>query len=387
MKRTISVMLGKGSVNHNSRAFTAENVDKERSQYNIEYYNAPIRQVYHELFDDAVKRYNEKQTRNDRRIDDYFEKIRTGKQEKPFKEMIIQVGNKDDMSAISEDGQLATVVLNEFMRSFETRNPQLKVFSAHLHMDEATPHLHIDFIPFTTGSTRGLDTRVSLKKALEAQGFKGGSRGNTEWDQWVLSEKEKLSAIMLEHGIEWEQRGTHREHLSDWNDKKEQRQKEVEALDHTLVDSKKELTKVKAEIKHHEDKQVFIAQNAQHYDDDPEYQLPEPKPLMSAKTYHEKFAAPLFQKLKNVIRSMLSQYFEKVRELTSSLNSAKKQVWNLSDEVKYYEKDNSRLKAIEKDYGRLRRFLGGEQVDDIVTAVKEQEIVAKPARKAVHYER
>ena len=100
------------------------------------------------------------------------------------------------MCADSEDGQLAATVLDEYMRGFQERNPQLRVFSAHLHMDEATPHLHIDFVPFTTGSKRGLDTRVSLKQALAAQGFKGGTRGDTEWSQWVRSEKEQLAAVM-----------------------------------------------------------------------------------------------------------------------------------------------------------------------------------------------
>ena len=53
-------------------------------------------------------------------------------------------------------------------------------------MDEATPHLHIDFVPFTTSSKRGLDTRVSLKQALAAQGFKGGSRGDTELTEQLI---------------------------------------------------------------------------------------------------------------------------------------------------------------------------------------------------------
>ncbi len=91
------------------------------------------------------------------------------------------------------------------MHDFEKRNPNLRVFSAHLHMDEATPHLHIDFIPFTTNSKRGLETRVSLKKALEAQGFIGGSRSDTEWNQWVASEKKKfyhkLCLSMVLNGI------------------------------------------------------------------------------------------------------------------------------------------------------------------------------------------
>ena len=204
MKRTISEMVGKGSITHNNRDFIAENVDGERTKNNITYCNEKIQDVYHELFDEALQKYNEKQTRSDRVIADYYEKIRTGKQEKPFHEIILQIGDKDTMGAETENGELAKKILDRYMHDFEKRNPNLRVFSAHLHMDEATPHLHIDFIPFTTNSKRGLETRVSLKKALEAQGFIGGSRSDTEWNQWVASEKEVLSQIMLEHGIEWD---------------------------------------------------------------------------------------------------------------------------------------------------------------------------------------
>jgi len=194
-------MVGKGSVNHNSRKFKAENVDADRSHLNIDYCNESIKQVYHELFDEALERYNAKQTRADRKIENYYEKIRSSKQEKPFHELILQIGDKENMNAESENGQLARQVLDEYYRGFQERNPQLRVFSAHLHLDEATPYLHIDFVPFTTGSKRGLDTRISLKQAPAAQGFKGGSRGDTEWSQWVLSEKQQLAAVMERYGI------------------------------------------------------------------------------------------------------------------------------------------------------------------------------------------
>ena len=169
MKRTISAMRGKGSLTHNRRDFIAENVDSSRTPLNVEYRNEDIRTVYHELFDGALARYNEKQTRKDRVIDDYYEKIRTGKQEKLFEELIIQIGNKDDMNASSENGQLARQMLDEYMQSFQQRNPTLRVFSAHLHMDEATPHLHVDFVPVATEQSRGLSTRVSKKQALKQQ--------------------------------------------------------------------------------------------------------------------------------------------------------------------------------------------------------------------------
>lgn len=246
IKRTISVMLGKGSVSHNSRKFKAENIDGERTSQNITYCNEPIKQVYHNLFDDALVSYNEKQKRADRRIDNYYEKIRTGKQEKLFHEVILQIGNKDNMAAISEDGQLAAKVLDEYMRDFQQRNPNLHVFSAHMHMDEATPHLHIDFVPFATNSKRGLETRVSLKQALAEQGFAGGARGDTEWSQWVRSEKEQLSQVMGRHNIEWEQLGTHDEHLSVVNFKKEERAKEVKVLEKSISKLQKQQLDVQA---------------------------------------------------------------------------------------------------------------------------------------------
>ena len=121
MKRTISFMTGKGSVNHNSRKFHAKNIDSERSYLNVEYCNEDVKDVYHELFDEALVRYNEKQTRSDRKIDDYYDKICFGKQEKPFHEIILQIGDKDNMGATTENGQLAAKVLDEYMRDVTLR--------------------------------------------------------------------------------------------------------------------------------------------------------------------------------------------------------------------------------------------------------------------------
>lgn len=223
-------MTGKGSLNHNSRKFHAKNTDPNRTHWNVEYCNEDIKDVYHELFDEALKRYNDKQTRKDRKIDDYYEKIRSGKQEKLFHEVILQIGDKDNMRSETMEGQLAAKILDEYMKGFQERNPTLRVFAAHLHLDEATPHLHIDFIPYVTGSKRGLDTRVSLKQALSSLGFKGGSRSETELNQWVQSEKEKLAMVMRENEIEWEQKGTHEPHLSVLDYKKKVREQEVEEL-------------------------------------------------------------------------------------------------------------------------------------------------------------
>ena len=360
-------MTGKGSVNHNSRKFHAKNTDSERSCLNVEYCNENVKDVYHELFDEALAWYNEKQTRSDRRIDDYYEKIRSGKQEKPFHEIILQIGDKDNMGAKTENGQLAAKVLDKYMRDFQRRNPTLRVFSAYLHMDEATPHLHIDFVPYTTGSKRGLDTRVSLKQALSALGFKGGTRRETELNQWVAYEKEQLAAVMLEHGIEWEKKGTHEKHLSVLDFEKKERAKEVAELEKSISDGKERLSDI--QIQHRkavqeteqirqkgeairqevselsetsdllkeqattlaEDKKKLLSDNVKlekqqkklqqdiekmvqskavmernihAYDEDEKWQLPEPAALMSAKAYKDKKAFPLVEKLKETIKAL-----------------------------------------------------------------------------------
>ena len=108
-------MTGKGSVNHNSRKFHAKNTDPKRSHWNVEYCNQDIQEIYHELFDEALERYNVKQTRKDRKIENYYEKIRSGKQEKPFHEIILQIGNKNDMGAETPDGQIAARICDEYM--------------------------------------------------------------------------------------------------------------------------------------------------------------------------------------------------------------------------------------------------------------------------------
>lgn len=241
IERTISGMLGKGSFNHNNRSFSAKNVDSNRTYLNVAYCENNIKQVYRELFDEALERYNAKQTRSDRKIADYYEKIRTGKQEKLFHEVIFQIGNKEDMNVRSSGGEIAKDILEEFAKNFQDRNPNLRVFSSHLHMDEETPHVHIDFIPFTSDSKRGLDTRVSMKGALAIMGFKGGTRGATEWNQWMENEKQELALIMGKYGIEWKQLGTHNKHLSVLDYEKQERAKEVDKLEQRIDEKQEEL--------------------------------------------------------------------------------------------------------------------------------------------------
>ena len=366
-------MVGKGSVNHNSRTFTAENVDRDRTHLNIDYCNEPIKKVYHDLFDEALSRYNAAKTRKDRQIPDYYEKIRTGKQEKLFHELILQIGNKDDMSATGEYAELARTILDEYYQGFQERNPFLRVFSAHLHMDEATPHIHIDFVPFTTGSKKGLDTRVSLKQALANQGFKSKGRGDTEWNQWVLSEKRALAQVMQRHGIEWEQKGTHEQHLSVLDYKKQERAKEVAELDEQIEEKKLEVKGLKATISSMEEVQVDLNKIEKQLSTDPQFQLPEPQGLITAKSYKKKFVDPLIKKLKSLVKTVLARCFEGW-ENYHRINNLNGKLYRENEDLRY---DNAKLKEVNgmlreqnKAYQLLEKVFGKRQLNDLVEQAK-----------------
>lgn len=421
-------MTGKGSVNHNSRKFHAKNIDSERSYLNVEYCNEDVKDVYHELFDEALVRYNEKQTRSDRKIDDYYDKICFGKQEKPFHEIILQIGDKDNMGATTENGQLAAKVLDEYMRDFQRRNPTLRVFSAYLHMDEATPHLHIDFVPYTTGSKRGLDTRVSLKQALSALGFKGGTRSETELNQWVQHEKKQLAEIMLERGIEWEQKGTHEKHLSVLDFKKKERAKEVAELEakkesleehnvaileisekwlgelenleqeiHSAQEIREEADKkaevAKKEAARYEKKLVEIApmvkdmeRFAVKYSYDPEEVLPEAGTLESGKSYREKKAKPLIGKIITVLRAVYREYLSvsnRFEKLQDAYNREQDRNERLKNRLEEFLGENRELRTIATDFGRVRTVMGAEQVNAVIDRAKQQEQIEAEQKRAV----
>lgn len=374
MQRTISAMVGKGSVNHNSRKFKAENVDADRSHLNIDYCNESIKKVYHELFDEALERYNAKQTRADRKIANYYEKIRSSKQEKPFHELILQIGDKENMSAESENGQLARQVLDEYYYGFQERNPNLYVFSAHIHMDEATPHLHIDFVPFTTGSKRGLDTRVSLKQALAAQGFKGGSRGDTEWSQWVLSEKEQLATVMKRYGIEWEQKGTHEKHLSVLDYKKQERAEEIEQLESKIIDKQTEFETLSKRIQNFDKGTDSLSQMQSALENAPEYQLPEPQGFMTAKSYKSKVVEPLIKRLKSLIKTLMVRCFQAIDDY-QRLNQTNASLYRSNEKLRNHNKqltaDNNRLREEVKDYKLLRKVFDSEQIDSLLEQARQ----------------
>ena len=432
LKRTISGMIGTGSLAHNRREFIAENVDSDRVQLNICYQNENLKEVYKELFDEAVERYNIGK-RKDRQITNYYEKIRQGKQEKLFHEVIFQIGNREDMAVGTAEGGQAVKVLDEYAKDFQKRNPTLRVFGCYLHQDEATPHLHIDFIPYVTDwKGKGMDTRVSLKQALKSLGFQGGNKHDTELNQWMNHEKEVLAGIAKEHGIEWEQKGTHEEHLDVYNFKKKERKKEVQKLEQEkefLTAENEELTAQIAESRADiqilkDDKELAIKakQEAEQKAGNAEKELksledrreqlqpimdnvskeikeygtvktllPEAGTLERAVTYRDKKIKPLFLQLKNKVAAMAAQ----VKELTKEVENWKgkyqrlKQNYNdIQRELNDMRKDNRKLseekvilQGVSDRYDRVVRVLGIETVEDVVQQdIKEQKELEEQRR-------
>ena len=417
MKRTISGMIGAGSLAHNRRDFIAGNVDLDRVHLNICYQNENLKQVYKELFDESVERYNVGK-RKDRQITNYYEKIRQGKQEKLFHEVIFQIGNCEDMATGSPNGELAVKVLDEYIQDFQKRNPTLRVFSCYLHQDEATPHLHIDFVPYVTGwKGKGMDTRVSLKQALKSLGFQGGNKHDTELNQWMNHEKEVLAEIAKHHGIEWEQKGTHEEHLDVYNFKKKERKKEVQELEQEkeyLTAENEGLTaqiaEVRADIKMLEEEKnqaqkdkEMAEQRAEKAEKELksleqhrvqlqpimdnvnkelrevgtiELLLPEAGSLERAATYRDKKIKPLFIKMKNKIAAMAAQ----VKELTGQVETWKRKYQKekqkcegMKIELQELRRDNNclsekneKLLNISTRYDRVVRVLGITTVDAAV---------------------
>lgn len=257
------------------------------------------------------------------------------------------------------------------------------------------PHLHIDFVPFTTGSKRGLETRISLKQALATQGFTGGTRKETEWNQWVQSEKEQLAAIMRPYGIEWRDMGNTEKHLDQLNFEKRERIKEVSEMEQKITviaegksSMENEIGAIDDRLQHLQDQENLIGLNVDKYDKDSEWQLLEPGALISAKSYKTKIVDPYIKRLKDVVRSIVAQYLkmkDTVNDLRKELSSMKNRVWGLNDTVDNMRSENEKLSNIVTDYKLVRKLLGNEKTDSIVEQAKTDEHAAeqRPSRKII----
>lgn len=225
---SISISKGRGSLNHNNRKFKTPNVDASRTHRNIVLVKPcqdTLQHVYHQLFDDALQKYNDRQKRADRKISNYLSHIQKSKQEKPFHELVVQIGNREN----SHDSYAE--LLKEYCQGFEKRNPQMKIVGAVIHMDEATPHLHLDYVPYITGQKRGLETRVSNDKAIKQMGY-------DNWNVWKDNEVHSLEQVLERHGLERTIIGNTERHRTVDGYKQEQRaiERNLRAINEQQID-------------------------------------------------------------------------------------------------------------------------------------------------------
>lgn len=220
---SISFSTGaKGNFNHNRRTLSKvpENVDPTRTAFNKILIDKDIRQVYKEVFGEALAEYNANQVAKkhpERQKKDYYSSICHDKKTESFREAVVQIGNKDKQLPRWESNE----ILQKFLKQFQENNPQLVVVGAYIHNDEATPHMHIDYVPVATYS-KGLKTRVSNDKALNQMGYK-------TWNDWKDSQMACLENLVREKGYDREYMNNSNRHIADV-EKFKRVQKEVERL-------------------------------------------------------------------------------------------------------------------------------------------------------------
>lgn len=382
MERTISGMVGKGSVNHNTRAFSAKNVDKERSRDNVEFCHEDIKAVYHELFDEALERYNAKQKRSDRKIENYYEKIRQGKQEKLFYEVIFQIGNRDDMNARSEEGQLAKQILIDFMTDFQSRNPNLHVFSAHLHMDEETHYEKqerakevAELDSQLAQSERALqtvskmvDSQLARAEELAEMGDKFQKRNeeikadNAELEEAYIATKQSYNSLSAKNNL-----------LITENEDLEQEKKRRLSSNREL---EKQQQKLQNELEAMAGSKVALERNVRAYDEDRQWQLPEPGVVQSAKVYREKVALPLITRLKELVKNLTIKcvgLMEQVKKLTAKVNQQGEDIAWYKNKIKEQNSTMEHLQEKAEDLERVKQYVGADKIQDIIDNVKEAE--------------
>lgn len=198
------------NIRHNNRELTEKefmsdahkHIQREKSKYNIQIFKRDIKDVYHELFDDALNTYNAKQKRKDRKIDDYYKHVQKSKNLDLQREFIVTVGNKADWEKLSfEEKQEAGEALACYVRDFNERHDNMTIYNAIVHLDESgAPHAHFNVVPTATGYKNGLAVQPSFRKALEQEGF--GPSGREQFKAFRDAEIHRLHQFVHEIGID-----------------------------------------------------------------------------------------------------------------------------------------------------------------------------------------
>lgn len=198
------------NIRHNNRELTEKefnsdahkHIQREKSKYNIQIFKRDIKDVYHDLFDDALNAYNAKQKRKDRKIDDYYKHVQKSKNLDLQREFIVTVGNKADWEKLSfEEKQEVGEALERYVVDFNERHDNMTIYNAIVHLDESgAPHAHFNVVPTATGYKNGLAVQPSFRKALEQEGF--GPSGKEQFKAFRNAEIHRLHEFVHEIGID-----------------------------------------------------------------------------------------------------------------------------------------------------------------------------------------
>lgn len=312
----------KGNFNHNRRTNSKvpENVDPTRTAFNKILVDKDIRQVYNEVFGEALAEYNANQIAKkhpERQKKDYYSSVCHDKKTEPFREAVVQIGNKDKQLPRWESNE----ILQKFLKQFQKNNPQLVVVGAYIHNDEATPHMHIVYVPVATYS-KGLKKRVSNDKALNQMGYK-------TWNDWKDSQMACLENLVREKGYDREYM-----HNTDKHEPDVQKFKRVQTEVVRLANDKLE----KMEL--------------------PDIPEPEIKLNPITKTESVKFSKAEFEQIKQVINYQqieITSLEAQKSDLNAELEINKQTINRIKN--KPYVLENERLSAeLEKSKSKIDKF-------------------------------
>ncbi|MCZ7524884.1 plasmid recombination protein, partial [Bacillus pacificus] len=244
MSVSLKKATNKTNIKHNNRTMSEKekernsHIDYSKSDDNKYLVQKDLKELYQEEFGEVLENYNAKQKRNDRKIDDYYKHIQFGKKTALQQEMIIQVGDLNNFIS-NADYEKANEILLEWFKDFEKRNPNLKVYNAVIHNDEASPHMHLNFVPVASGYKRGLEKQVSFDRAITQQ---DPTLDKTRpFDDWREKEVKILEKMLKKRGIERKLVGSN--NYKDVNEYKEKKdlEKEILSLENQLFEKKNEL--------------------------------------------------------------------------------------------------------------------------------------------------
>nr|AAB16962.1 MOB [Bacillus thuringiensis serovar israelensis] len=251
MSVSLKKATNKTNIKHNNREMNEKekernsHIDQSRSHENKYLVQKDVKDLYEKEFGEVLEKYNAKQKRNDRKIDDYYKHIQSSKKTSLQQEMIVQVGDMKDFN-YRADYEKANEILLDWFKDFEKRNPNLKVYNAVIHNDEASPHMHLNFVPVASGYKRGLEKQVSFDRAITQQ---DATLDKTRpFDDWREKEVQLLEKALKERGIERKLVGTNE--YKDVNEYKEKKdlEREIRWLEGEVAKKKDELVKVSEHV-------------------------------------------------------------------------------------------------------------------------------------------